>query len=131
MAIKLTKKEKGFVHDYLKTGNGTKAALKNYNTTDENTAAAIASENLRKPKIENYIASLLPDDLLAEKHLALLNKEDENGNIDVMAVKAGLDMGYKIKGSYAPEKKSLKVEDITEIRNKDDAELAKLAGLES
>lgn len=104
MATNLTKKEKGFVKDYVELGNGTKAALNNYDTESENIAAAIASENLRKPKIQQAIAEMLPDDLLAEKHLALLNKIDDKGEIDVQAVSKGLDMGYKIKGTYAPEK---------------------------
>lgn len=127
---KLSKKQKGFADDYINTRNGTKSAQQNYIVKTENTAAAIAYENLRKPHIENYIASVLTDELLSTKHLALLNKMDESGNIDVQAVKAGLDMGYKIKGSYAAEKRTIEL-DLTDIKNKDDAELAKLAGLES
>lgn len=104
MVDRLTKKEAGFVKDFVETGNGTKSALKNYDTESENVAAVIASENLRKPKIINAIADAIPDDLLTKKHLELLNKTDSEGNIDVQAVKAGLDMGYKVKGSYAPDK---------------------------
>lgn len=122
MPRKLTKKEKGFVTEYLKTGNGTLSALKNYEIESEhpaNVAAAIASENLRKPKIAQAIAEALPDGLLAEKHLALLNKKEvvtknnvttgevdviATGEIDVQAVAKGLDMAYKLKGTYAPEK---------------------------
>jgi hypothetical protein len=55
-------------------------------------------------------ADSIPDELLREKHLALLNKLDPTGDIDANAVKAGLDMGYKIKGTYAPERKDLKIE---------------------
>jgi hypothetical protein len=59
------------------------------------------------------------DELLAQKHLELLNKREvairnnvtsgeieviPTGELDVQAVKAGLDMAYKLKGSYAPEK---------------------------
>lgn len=121
MATKLTKKEKGFIKDYIKTGNGTQAALKNYNikTKDkESTAAVIASENIRKPKIVKAIEEALPDTLLAERHLELLNKKEtvkvrdlegnetiqETNQIDVQAVSKGLDMAYKVKGSYAPDK---------------------------
>jgi len=61
----------------------------------------------------------LPDETLAEIHNKLLTKEEvivrnnmstgemeviPTGQIDVQAVKAGLDMAYKLKGSYAPEK---------------------------
>jgi len=46
----LTIKQRRWVKFYLKTGNGTEAALKAYDTTDRVTAAAIGSENLRKLK---------------------------------------------------------------------------------
>ena len=56
MAKKLTIKQAKFVKEYIKNdGNGTKAALKAYNTTDENSAHAIASENLQKPTIQDAI----------------------------------------------------------------------------
>lgn len=121
-ADKLSKKEKGFAKDFIKSGNGTQSALKNYNTKSENVAGNIASENLRKPKIINYIKSIadsIPDDLLVEKHLELLTVPklhrryikgdlmDEEESTDVQAIKAGLDMAYKIKGTYAPEKMAL------------------------
>lgn len=119
---RLSKKEKGFVRDIVKGKTGTKAVLDNYNTTDENTAASIASENLRKPKIQEAIKSIadsIPDQLLVEKHLELLNKKEkitknnmttgqidviDTGEIDAQAVKAGLDMAYKLKGKYEAEK---------------------------
>ena len=61
----------------------------------------------------------IPDSLLAAKHLELLNKYEvvtknnmttgevdviETGQIDAQAVKSGLDMAYKLKGKYAPDK---------------------------
>lgn len=119
---KLTKKQRGFVKDYIETGNGTQSAMKNYDTESENTAGAIASENLRKPKIAEVIKTLaeqIPNELLIEKHLELLNKEEvllknnvstheveviPTGQIDATAVRAGLDMAYKLKGAYAPDK---------------------------
>ena len=117
MATRLTKKEKGFIKDVLKTGNGTLAALNNYDIQakdPENTAASIASENLRKPKIQKALSDALPDDLLAERHLELLNKREVvkmfngEGKVidqpDTQAVSKGLEMAYKIKGSYAAEK---------------------------
>ena len=55
MARKLTKKQKGFADDYVDTGNATKSALKNYDTEDYFTAGNIASDNLKKPKIIEYI----------------------------------------------------------------------------
>ncbi len=108
MSNDLTKKQRGFVKDYLETGIGTKAALNNYDVENSKdpykTASVISTENLDKPSIRNAILEALSDELLSEKHLALLNKVDKEGEVDVPAVSKGLDMAYKIKGSYAPEK---------------------------
>lgn len=101
---KLSKKEKGFVKDYTETGSGVEAILNNYDTEDRKVAAVMASQKLATDKIQNAIAQRLPDELLATKHLALLNKIDKEGEIDVQAVSKGLDLAYKVKGTYAPEK---------------------------
>lgn len=116
----LTRKQKGFVNDYLATGNGTQSALKNYDiqsSKPERVASVIAVENLAKPSIQKAIAERLPDDLLEQRHLELLNKREviytrtvagEVGEMidqpDTQAVSKALDMAYKLKGSYAPEK---------------------------
>ena len=103
MARTLTPKRKGFVKDYKKTGIGTVAVINNFDVKDPKTAAVMASQLLEDPKIKAAIADSIPDDLLSEKHLALLNKVTEDGEIDVQAVSKGLDLAYKIKGTYAPE----------------------------
>lgn len=113
MATRLTKKEKGFVKDYLETGNGTQAALANYDTESENTAAALASVNIRKPKIQRLIEEKLPDEELFQIHREGLyaTKPYFNDDGDKIAEDADyairhryLDTAYKVKGSYAPEK---------------------------
>jgi phage terminase small subunit len=48
---RLTVKQDKFLKRYMETGNGTEAALEVYDTDNENTAAVIASQNLRKPSI--------------------------------------------------------------------------------
>lgn len=48
-------KQQIFVNEYIKTGNGTQAALKAYETTSENTANVIAVENLRKPMVQQLV----------------------------------------------------------------------------
>lgn len=146
---KLTKKQRGFVRDYVLTENGVQAALKNYDVADYKTAAVIASENINKPyvkeaieEVKRTVAEALTDELLLEKHLALLDQarfdyftfpkkmsdeeveekvnavgmelvviqDGEKGRyafyktIDAAARKSGLEMAYKLKGSYAPEK---------------------------
>ena len=114
---RLTKKEKGFVKDFIITNNATEAAKRNYEIESpniDNVAGSIGSENLTKPKILNAIADALPNELLAKRHLELLNKREVikmfngEGKIidqpDTQAVAKGLDMAYKVKGVYVSEK---------------------------
>ena len=66
---------------------------------------------------EELMDKYLPDKLLAKKHKELLtvpkkirrfikgDLESEYEELDSNAVRAGLDMAYKLKGSYKPEKK--------------------------
>ncbi len=144
MARTLTKKQRGFVKDYLETGNGSLAAKRNYEVKNDTTAAVIASENLIKPNIVRVLDEVLSEDKLAEVHRGLLEqnridyfvfpkymedeeivehvedatgikvlnvRETEKGKMafyvtsDAMARSKALEMGYKIKGTFAPEKK--------------------------
>lgn len=78
---------------------------------------AIAPTKLTKSKGWNELMEkYLPDKLLAEKHRELLevpkkvrryikgDLESEYEELDSQAISKGLDMGYKLKGKYAPEK---------------------------
>lgn len=130
MARRLTKKQRGFVHEYLVTGNGTKSALATYDTDNERVAENIGSTNLSKPIILDAIDAALSDELLASKHLELLNKMDDLGqDIDANAVSKGLDMAYKIKGKYAAEK-SIRVNvDLSELQDQITKQIAEFRGL--
>lgn len=55
---KLTPKQAVFVKEYVKTKNGTKAALIAYDTDDYNTASAMASENLTKKAVIEALEAL-------------------------------------------------------------------------
>lgn len=125
MATGLTKKEKGFVKDYVETENGTQSVLNNYDTEDANSAGVIASQNLKKVRIQeaiqelkSTIAEALPDELLIAKHLEGLEAgktiyrnnvstkevEEVGYEPDYLVRHKYLDSAYKIKGSYAAEK---------------------------
>lgn len=67
---KLTAKQQRFCDEYLIDLNATQAAIRaGYS---EKTAAVIATENLRKPNIRDYI-----EKRMAEKEEALIAKQDE------------------------------------------------------
>lgn len=112
MARTLTKKQKGFVKDFIKTGNGTQAALQNYDTKNRRVAQTIASENLSKPIIVKTLQEQLPDELLAKVHLEGLqakafrfSPEGEMIQVDDFATRHKyLDSAYKLRGDFAPEK---------------------------
>lgn len=83
----------GFANDYLDTGNATQAALNNYDTDDYMTAAAIGSENLRKPQVIEYMESKA--DVVA-KHIFKLALEANNETVQLNASKDILDRaGFK------------------------------------
>jgi len=60
-ASTISPKERIFIDTLIKTKNATQSALKAYDTTDENVAGSIGSENLTKPKIRAEIQRLLGD----------------------------------------------------------------------
>jgi len=66
---------------------------------------------------KELMGKYISDDLVAEKHNALLNKVGLDKQIDVPAVKSGVDMAYKLKGHYAAERQ--KVEHSGELELKD------------
>lgn len=71
----------------------------------------------------------LPESLIAEKHQALLNKKEQivlrtgketeivvTDEIDANAVAKGIDMAYKIRGTYAPEKLEHKITAVEVVK---------------
>lgn len=91
--VKLTKKQKGFANDYIDTGNGTQSALKNYDTNSVDVAKSIASENLTKPNVREYIESKATK---AAEIVYTLAVSSDNESIKLNASKDILDRaGYK------------------------------------
>jgi phage terminase small subunit len=112
MEGKLTKQDAKFVEKVIETGNLTQSVKEAYDIEDPNYAHVKGHRLIRKDTIRNAIRTLaerIPDELLEEKHLALLNKIDKEGDIDVQAVSKGLDMAYKIKGAYETGDKSINI----------------------
>lgn len=87
-----TKKQQIFIEEYVATGNGTKAALKAYDTTDNLTAASIANENLNKPYIEDIVAQRLQD---AKNMIYVLSQTSEK---DEIKLRASQDIVDRIEG---------------------------------
>lgn len=103
---KLSLKEKRFCEAYLEFfGNGVDAVFEaGYKVKNALVAKSVAYENLTKPHIIAYIDLKLEeygyDDKNVEKqHLFTLNQF-----ADLAAKNKAIDMYYKRKGLYAPEK---------------------------
>lgn len=105
---KLTLKQSLFCISYVEgKGNATEAVISaGYNVSkkngspDRNLAKSIASENLTKPDIRNYIKMLLEESGFNElgiklQHLFLI-KQDSDLSVKVRAI----DMYYKLTGAY-------------------------------
>lgn len=95
------KQKKAFNNMVDNGGNISKAMVDaGYSPATANTPQKLTESKGWKELMETY----LPDDFLAKKHKELLDKVDDKGLIDTNAVKGGLDMAYKLKGAYAPDK---------------------------
>lgn len=122
----LTIQEQNFVKEVVKTGNKTQAVVKAYKEKDLNYAHVKGSRLIRKDTIKKQVdiakktlAESIPDELVTARHIALLNKTEKKYNtdgdliseeIDTQAVKAGVEMAYKLKGSYeTDEQKNINV----------------------
>jgi phage terminase small subunit len=105
---RITKKQEIFAKEYLATGHGTKSALKAYDTTDENTAAVIASENLRKHKVRAYLESKAEK---ASERIFELMGQQENLAVALNASKDILD-----RSGFKPvDKQEVTLEDKTQM----------------
>jgi Terminase small subunit len=102
----LTDKQAGFVRDYIATGGNVKeAVMRNYDAKNPlDRGYKLMNNKLVTNEIEKRLGDYFPDEMLAERHKMLLDKDDNEGKPDTMAVSKALDMAYKLKGSYAAEK---------------------------
>lgn len=109
---KLTPRQKGFVKDYIELKNGAAAARRNYNIGGKGgsktkiqevvTASAIASENLKKPVIQQVLAKHgLTEDYLTNKLKNNIETTEKQGYHN--ATLKGIELGYKLQGHLTPQ----------------------------
>jgi hypothetical protein len=93
MSRKITKKQKAFADSYIETGNGRQSALKVYDTKSPIVAGSIATENLTKPNVIEYLQGI---SYRVANHIEKLAFGAESENVQVVASKDILDRaGYK------------------------------------
>ncbi|MEK7498139.1 MAG: terminase small subunit [Patescibacteria group bacterium] len=112
---KLSLKQKLFCQAYVETrGNATEAVLragyslsKKNGHPDRNLAKSIASENLTKPYISEYIKELLDKSGLNNENVAIQLKFLISQFSDLSVKLRAIDVYYKKTGAYAPEKQEV------------------------
>lgn len=102
MTRNLTKKQRKFVNEYADTGNGTQSVIAaEYDVKDNDVAAVIAVENLRKPKIQEELRKLGFDSNNAKRVISeILNDETIEPKDRIKAA----ENVFKVHGDYAAEK---------------------------
>jgi hypothetical protein len=133
--IKVTIKQKLAFAKVVENGGNISKAMRDVGYSPE---TASTPQKLTQSKgWEELMKEYLPDDLLAKKHRELLTvprrvrkyiKGDllsETEELDTNAVKAGLDMAYKIKGAYEKdnEQRTPVVYNIMKYGNNDTLQL--------
>lgn len=103
--IKPTLKQRKFVREYLKTGNGTRAALKAYDTDDPNVANQIAMGNLLKPTVQQLLecqAEKSANDICNIRDELAESKKD-------YAVRLNADKDILDRAGYKPPERNLNI----------------------
>ncbi len=72
MAREATLKQKRFAKKYVETGNGSESAKAVYDVSTDESARAVASQNLTKLPVQKEIAKRLMPELVNDAHLSLL-----------------------------------------------------------
>lgn len=117
---KLTLKQKLFCQAYVETlGNATEAVIKaRYDVKNKDgrpnriVAKSIASENLTKPYICGYIKSLLNKNGLNDQSVGMQLNFLISQFSDLSVKARAIDIYYKMKGTYAPEKFEIKNQSV-------------------
>ena len=107
MKEKLTLKQENYTQEYVENGgNGTKAALKAYDTDDYGTANQISIENLQKPIINRRVEELLQKhgatveravEAISDDGIYTFGKEEERSRQPRMGGTGMLDMGRRYR----------------------------------
>lgn len=127
----MTIKQRQFVKKYIQNGgNGTKAALEVYNTSNRHVAESIGCENLRKPEIKREIELALEHAGVTDDYISELLRESTVAGLGQKATNAdtlrGIELMLKLKGTFPPRNQRsahLRVEMKEQLDKKSLAEL--------
>ena len=132
MPKRISIKQKRFVRGYLKHGNGTQAALDAYDTDVRKEASVIASENLKRENVQEFMKKVLDDVGLTDENLAdSLEKivrasttRKSLKNVKVADGLRGLELAYRVRDRFLAEKKRIVKSTISmKLESKSEEEL--------
>jgi DNA-binding Lrp family transcriptional regulator len=99
----LTKKEKAFIKAKAAGATNTQAAMNAYETTSMESAKSLGSALMNKPEIKESIQDIMENEGLTRTYRVVKLKKHVDNRDPNISLK-GLDMSFKLDGSYAPEK---------------------------
>ena len=100
---KLTKKEQKFCIAIAQGKTATQGAMDSYETSSRKSAKVIGSQLMAKPEIQMSITELM-DYCGIDKPYRIRRLKNIIDCRDLNIAHKGLDMSFKLDGSYAPEK---------------------------
>jgi len=121
---KLTNKEKSFVIEKVKGKTATQAVMDSYEVSSRESAKVIGSQLMAKPEIKMSITELM-EHCGIDKPYRIRRLKQVIDSSDLNIAHKGLDMSFKLDGSYAPEK-HINIDAIFEISPEEEARLRKL-----
>lgn len=121
---KLTPQQQKFVISKLEGKTNTQSAMDSYECTSLESAKAVGSNLMNNPKVTDAIAEMTQQGLTMHHRIGRLKYLIDHRDPNV--VHKGLDMSFKLDGSYQPEK-SMALNLNIEISDEERAELEELA----
>lgn len=100
---KLTPKEKKFVVEKVKGKSNIQAVISSHDVTTKESAKSMASQLLAKAEIQMSITELM-EHCGIDKPYRIRRLKQIIDSSDLNIVHKGLDMSFKLDGSYAPDK---------------------------
>lgn len=100
---KLTEKEQKFCVEKAKGKTATQAVMDSFEVTSRESAKVIGSQLMAKPEIQAAIADLMTHHGLTRSY-RIGRLKDHVDNRDPNISLKGLDMSFRLDGSYAPSK---------------------------
>jgi len=100
---KLTDKEKVFVLNLAEGKSKTDAACAAYDCVNRDVAKTMGCRLAKDPDVETALTDLMAQEGISKRQ-RIRRLKDLISSSDLSAVSKGLDMSWKLDGSYAPEK---------------------------